>query len=139
MSGETSSGANAPPAPSETPPKPTPLTPLGTNPRPRKWGAPSDEKDWVKVRELVGKSFHLARISEATITPEKGASAGKARPSFVLETTEGWLFSVNVTDSIGGELKGMGLPPTGADHVYTVVAQPSTISRTGDALLLREV
>jgi len=137
--GENPPTSDAAPTPPNAPK--SPLTPYVAPEGyvPRMWGEPARESDWLKVRSLVGKTFKLSRISKATITPKKGANAGSERASFVLELLDGHLFSVNEEDSIGHQLSGMGTPNVGSEHTFTIVSQPSTASRTGDALLLREV
>lgn len=113
-------------SPGESPPAPN-------TPKPRKWGALNDNPNahWVKVRDLVGKTFHLVKVNQGNV---------RGKPSFIFEMDDAGLFSVSQEgSSIGERVQEQGKPPVGPDHAYTVDKVATDANPSGYALVLREL
>lgn len=88
----------------------------------------SQRTEWVKVRDLVGKTFRLESVGSAKI---------RNKDSFVFRLEGGRAFSVNASDStIGKQIARSGIPPTPAP--YTILRKPAKNQR-GYVFILKSV
>ena len=73
---------------------------------------------WVKVRDLVGKTFELNSVKDATI---------KGNPVWIFHLEDGRSFSVKKPEShIARQIQKKGLPPTPGHFTITTFNPPGT-------------
>lgn len=147
------------------PPTSTTSPPPPNTPR-AKWGAlPSGT--WVKTRDLVGRRFHLARVSHAEVNgkpshvvaltfaldaddpalKDSGADVqtdrmeNGAKVHALVPPTGNFQFSVAESGigTMSAQFARDGVPPTGNDHTFTVAKEPSTSNKDGYTLVLVEL